>query len=67
MTAEQLSQKDGKVFHADLLNENVRKAEYAVRGELHLRAVELEKKGMDIIYTNSAFHAPYYFGLARPS
>jgi len=45
-------EKDGKVLHPDLLNSAVKKAEYAVRGELYLRAVELQKQGMKIVFTN---------------
>ncbi|KAF9624957.1 hypothetical protein IFM89_016205 [Coptis chinensis] len=36
----------------DTLNENVKKAQYAVRGELYLRASELQKEGKKIIFTN---------------
>ena len=38
--------------HADLLNENLKKTEYAVRGELYMRAEELRKAGKEIIFTN---------------
>ncbi|PWZ39042.1 Glutamate--glyoxylate aminotransferase 2 [Zea mays] len=34
------------------LNEKVKKAQYAVRGELYLRASELQKEGKKIIFTN---------------
>ncbi|VFQ75967.1 unnamed protein product [Cuscuta campestris] len=34
------------------LNENVKKCQYAVRGELYLRASELQKQGKKIIFTN---------------
>jgi glutamate--glyoxylate aminotransferase len=34
------------------LNENVKKVQYAVRGELYLRASELQKEGKRIIFTN---------------
>ncbi|KAJ6890150.1 hypothetical protein NC651_023831 [Populus alba x Populus x berolinensis] len=34
------------------LNENVKKVQYAVRGELYLRASELQKEGKKIIFTN---------------
>lgn len=44
--------KDGKVLHPDLLNENMRKTQYAVRGELYLKAEELKNKGKPIIFTN---------------
>lgn len=44
--------KDGKVMHPDLINESVKKAEYAVRGELYLRGQELLKEGKEIIFTN---------------
>lgn len=44
---------DGKVMHHDLLNEKVKEAQYAVRGELYLRGEELRKEGKEIIFTNS--------------
>jgi hypothetical protein len=44
--------KDGKVLHPDLLNENMKKCQYAVRGELYLKAEELRQQGRDIIFTN---------------
>jgi hypothetical protein len=47
----QESEKDGKVLHPDLLNPRLLEAQYAVRGELYLRAEEL-KKTKEIIYTN---------------
>ncbi|CAH9107465.1 unnamed protein product [Cuscuta epithymum] len=34
------------------LNENVKSCQYAVRGELYLRASELQKEGKKIIFTN---------------
>jgi glutamate--glyoxylate aminotransferase len=34
------------------LNEKVKKAQYAVRGELYLRASQLQKEGKKIIFTN---------------
>ncbi|KAH6828041.1 alanine-2-oxoglutarate aminotransferase 2 [Perilla frutescens var. hirtella] len=34
------------------LNENVKKCQYAVRGELYLRASELQNEGKKIIFTN---------------
>lgn len=43
---------DGKVLHPDLMNKNFVKAQYAVRGELYLKAEQLEKAGKEIIYTN---------------
>ncbi|KAL8106350.1 hypothetical protein AgCh_029941 [Apium graveolens] len=36
----------------ETLNENVKKAQYAVRGELYLRASELQMQGKKIIFTN---------------
>ncbi|XP_074301469.1 glutamate--glyoxylate aminotransferase 2-like [Silene latifolia] len=36
----------------EVLNENVKKCQYAVRGELYLRASELQKEGKKIIFTN---------------
>ncbi|PNH07271.1 Glutamate--glyoxylate aminotransferase 2 [Tetrabaena socialis] len=49
---EDLHAKDGKVLHPHLLNENVVKTQYAVRGELYLRAEQLRKEGKEIIFTN---------------
>lgn len=46
--------KDGKVLHPELLNDNMRKTQYAVRGELYLKAEELKKSGKEIIFTNGA-------------
>ena len=46
------NRKEGKVLHPDLINENIRKAQYAVRGELYNRAVQLAAQGKEIIYTN---------------
>ncbi|KAL3630991.1 Glutamate--glyoxylate aminotransferase 2 [Castilleja foliolosa] len=34
------------------LNKNIKKCQYAVRGELYLRASELQKEGKKIIFTN---------------
>lgn len=45
------SEKDGKALHPDLLNPRLLEAQYAVRGELYLRAEQL-KKTKEIIYTN---------------
>jgi hypothetical protein len=42
-----------QVMHRDLLNANVLKAQYAVRGELYLKAEELKEQGRKIIATNS--------------
>jgi len=44
--------KDGKVLHPELLNDAMRKTQYAVRGELYLRAEQLRKEGKEIIFTN---------------
>jgi hypothetical protein len=49
--------KEGKTLHPDLLNEAVKKTQYAVRGELYLRAMQLQDEGMKIIFTNGA-HGP---------
>ncbi|MEW5315685.1 MAG: hypothetical protein WDW38_007095 [Sanguina aurantia] len=43
---------EGKVLHPSLLNDNVLKTEYAVRGELYLRAEQLRKEGKEIMFTN---------------
>lgn len=48
-----LEEKEGKVMHRDLLNANVLKAQYAVRGELYLKAEELKEQGRKIISTNT--------------
>jgi glutamate--glyoxylate aminotransferase len=37
-----------KVMEPDTLNENVKKTVYAVRGELYLRASELQKEGKKV-------------------
>ncbi|KAL6777673.1 AAT1 [Auxenochlorella protothecoides x Auxenochlorella symbiontica] len=44
--------KEGKAMHPDLLNDNILKTQYAVRGELYTRAQELAKSGGEVIYTN---------------
>ncbi|XP_031500023.1 glutamate--glyoxylate aminotransferase 2 [Nymphaea colorata] len=41
-----------KALDYDSINENVKKVAYAVRGELYLRASELQKEGKKIIFTN---------------
>ncbi|XP_022984955.1 glutamate--glyoxylate aminotransferase 2-like [Cucurbita maxima] len=41
-----------KALDYESINENVKKAQYAVRGELYLRASELQKDGKKIIFTN---------------
>ncbi|KAE8705516.1 Glutamate--glyoxylate aminotransferase 2 [Hibiscus syriacus] len=41
-----------KALDYETLNENVKKVQYAVRGELYLRASELQKEGKKIIFTN---------------
>ncbi|ERN02503.1 hypothetical protein AMTRI_Chr03g48750 [Amborella trichopoda] len=41
-----------KPLDYESLNENVKKSVYAVRGELYLRASELQKEGKKIIFTN---------------
>eukprot|EP01024_Parvocaulis_polyphysoides_P064103 TRINITY_DN7435_c0_g1_i2.p1 TRINITY_DN7435_c0_g1~~TRINITY_DN7435_c0_g1_i2.p1 ORF type:complete len:546 (-),score=69.98 TRINITY_DN7435_c0_g1_i2:270-1826(-) len=47
-----LGAKEGKSMHPDLLNANMKATQYAVRGELYLRAAQLQKEGMEITYTN---------------
>jgi glutamate--glyoxylate aminotransferase len=42
----------GKPLDYESINENVKKSAYAVRGELYLRASELQKEGKKIIFTN---------------
>jgi hypothetical protein len=46
--------EERKVLHPHMLNENVTKTQYAVRGELYLRAEQLRKEGKEIIFTNGA-------------
>jgi hypothetical protein len=53
-SAPPVNSKDGKVLHPELLNENMRKTQYAVRGELYLKAEELKNAGKPIIFTNGA-------------
>lgn len=47
-----VNQKDGKVLHPSLLNSNMLKTQYAVRGELYLKAEQLKNAGKEIIFTN---------------
>ncbi|MED6194652.1 Glutamate--glyoxylate aminotransferase 2 [Stylosanthes scabra] len=41
-----------KPLDYESINENVKRSQYAVRGELYLRASELQKEGKKIIFTN---------------
>lgn len=41
-----------KPLDYECINEDVKKVQYAVRGELYLRASELQKEGKKIIFTN---------------
>lgn len=43
---------DGYVLHPSTINSNILKAQYAVRGELYNKAVELAQQGREITYTN---------------
>ncbi|KAG1666676.1 hypothetical protein FOA52_013588 [Chlamydomonas sp. UWO 241] len=53
MASDALShEREGKVMHGDLLNTSILRAEYAVRGELYLRAEALRMEGKEIIFTN---------------
>ncbi|CAL9193746.1 glutamate--glyoxylate aminotransferase 2-like isoform X1 [Musa acuminata AAA Group] len=47
-----MSRMSPKPLDYESLNENVKKVAYAVRGELYLRASELQKEGKKIIFTN---------------
>lgn len=38
-----------KALDYEQINENVKKAQYAVRGELYLRASELQKEGKKVL------------------
>lgn len=44
----EVAMASGKVMDPDNLNENVKKTVYAVRGELYLRASELQKEGKKV-------------------
>lgn len=55
---------DGKVLHPDILPDNIKETSYAVRGELYLRAQELQREGREIIYTNIG--NPQALGLQPP-
>lgn len=44
--------KEGRVTHPDCINDNVKAAQYAVRGELYLKGEELRKAGKEVIFTN---------------
>lgn len=46
------------MLHPSLLNQNMLKTQYAVRGELYLKAEELKKTGKEIMFTNGALAAP---------
>lgn len=51
-STQNLNAKDGKVLHPELLNSAVLKTQYAVRGELYLRAEQLRQQGLPIVFTN---------------
>ncbi len=44
--------QDGYVAHPSLLNSDLLKAQYAVRGELYNKALELQAQGRELIFTN---------------
>jgi hypothetical protein len=44
-------------MHPELLNANMKKTQYAVRGELYLKAEELRQAGREIIFTNGEARA----------
>lgn len=44
-----------KALDYDQINENVKKAQYAVRGELYLRASELQKEGKKVRPVNIGY------------
>ncbi|GAB4818926.1 hypothetical protein N2152v2_005972 [Parachlorella kessleri] len=44
--------KDGYVLHPTTMNANLLKTQYAVRGEIYLKAQQLAAQGKEIIYTN---------------
>ena len=43
---------NGQVTHPECINENVKAAQYAVRGELYLKGEELRLAGREVIFTN---------------
>lgn len=43
---------DGRVLHPSLMNERVKAVQYAVRGELYLRADQMRREGREVIFTN---------------
>lgn len=46
----------------EVLNENVKKVQYAVRGELYLRASELQKEGKKVMNAPFlVFSYPFHF------
>ncbi|KAI7845708.1 hypothetical protein COHA_000822 [Chlorella ohadii] len=47
-----VNELEGKVAHPTLLNADLLKAQYAVRGELYNKALELQKQGRELIFTN---------------
>ncbi len=51
--SERANTIDGYALHPSTINPNILKAQYAVRGELYNKAVEMAAKGdMEITYTN---------------
>lgn len=48
MLVFELGTMSRKALDYDQINENVKKAQYAVRGELYLRASELQKEGKKV-------------------
>jgi hypothetical protein len=55
---------DGKVMHPSLLNRNLLKTQYAVRGELYLRAEQLRKAGKEIIVSGK--RSPFLIRVGPP-
>lgn len=55
MSSAPVNSKEGKVLHPDLLNDNLKQTQYAVRGELFLKAEELRQAGKEIIFTNGGY------------
>jgi hypothetical protein len=49
-----------KPLDYELLNENVKKTAYAVRGELYLRASELQKEGKKVCFLFSLSYLPSF-------
>merc|ERR1712137_1025579 len=52
VTGTRVSCVNGQVMHPSCINENMKAAQYAVRGELYLKGEELRKAGREVVFTN---------------